>query len=190
MPSLAAGRRTVFASAWARKSSNFPVETPFTGKRRTSSASSLRLHVCRPGSRVRCFAGCRAERIRHSVDKTARKGSVGGGGQGGWRVSSPVRRRGADLDMPAGILSDIFGMGHRSQRRGGGVGSGGGHCLNLSPRIEVSACSPAFHHEGTERGTFRVPQGRVDRMEHLRVCPVRSIKCIRFAFLCAASKLQ
>jgi len=45
-------------------------------------------------------------------------------------------------------ISDIFGMGHRSQRRsggGGGGGGGGGHCLNLSPRIEVCllTCIPS-----------------------------------------------
>ncbi|EGI69808.1 hypothetical protein G5I_01351 [Acromyrmex echinatior] len=40
-------------------------------------------------------------------------------------------------------ISDIFGMGHRSQRRSGG--GGGGHCLNLSPRIEVCllTCIPS-----------------------------------------------
>lgn len=106
------------------------------------------------------------------------------GGRGGKRANtrggSRPRRRRADLDMPAGTLSDIFGMGHRSQRRGGG-----GHCLNLSPRIEVSACSPAFHHEGTRRGTFRVPQGRVDRVRHLRSCPG---KVHRFAFSCVARR--
>jgi len=42
-------------------------------------------------------------------------------------------------------ISDIFGMGHRSQRRGGSGGGGSGHCLNLSPRIEVCllTCIPS-----------------------------------------------
>lgn len=54
---------------------------------------------------------------------------------------------------PAENISDIFGMGHRSERRGR-------HCLYLSPRIELCllTCIPSTEARG---GTFQDSQDRI-----------------------------
>lgn len=138
------------------------VELPKLHRRESSSSSSssapsssVRPHVpSGPAATLRALAG----RIRHPGLKT-------------WPAVMDERRRGdegehelvsvaepvvaaASRRRPWNI-SDIFGMGHRSQRRGG-------HCLNLSPRIEVCllTCIPS---RGARRETFRGPQGRADR---------------------------
>lgn len=54
---------------------------------------------------------------------------------------------------PGENISDIFGMGHRSERRGR-------HCLYLSPRIELCllTCIPSTEARG---GTFQDSQDRI-----------------------------
>lgn len=129
---LARERQTIFASPRGRGSRRTS-EAPSTGATFSLSSSS-RVHVsC--GSRN--VPRLMAERIPHPRDQTA----TGGQGEKISRGDGETRRSSSSVVPDARWnISDIFGMGHRSQRRGGG-----GHCLNLSPRIEVCllTCIPS-----------------------------------------------
>lgn len=149
-------RRT--SEALSMRSSSSSSSSPSSS---SSASFSVRLRVS-GGPRRRRTLRALAGRIRHPGFKTwpavtdERDGEESGERRGNSNSSpSPSWSPRGRLSTPWNI-SDIFGMGHRSQRRGG-------HCLNLSPRIEVCLLLTCIPSRGARRETFRGPQGREDR---------------------------